>query len=120
MKIVDKVWGAEHWIVNNELYCAKKLFVKKGWQCSYHYHKIKDETFYVETGCVLLEVGDGGHIDVGVIIRQSLKPGDIVHLTPGRPHRFTGIEDSIILEISTHHDDDDVVRLETSRQLEEQ
>ena len=30
VNFVEKVWGHEEWIVNNELYCGKKLFVKKG------------------------------------------------------------------------------------------
>jgi hypothetical protein len=28
MKVVEKVWGKEHWIVNNE-YCGKLLILKK-------------------------------------------------------------------------------------------
>ena len=47
LNIVDKVWGREEWIVNNEKYCGKKLILKKGYSCSMHHHKIKDETFYI-------------------------------------------------------------------------
>ena len=46
-KFVPKGWGYEHWIVNKEDYCGKLLFFKKGKRCSWHYHKLKDETFHV-------------------------------------------------------------------------
>ena len=50
MKIVQKGWGYEKWICNSEMYCGKLLFFNAGMKCSYHYHKIKDETFYVQSG----------------------------------------------------------------------
>ena len=56
IEIYPKVWGEEHWIVNKE-YCGKKLVLKKGFRCSMHFHKIKDETFYVISGKVLIELG---------------------------------------------------------------
>ena len=53
---VPKGWGYEDWIVNKEEYCGKLLFFKKGKRCSWHYHKLKDETFYIYKG--ELEVRD--------------------------------------------------------------
>jgi mannose-6-phosphate isomerase len=103
-KVVPKVWGAEQWIVNKD-YCGKFLHLRKGAQCSLHYHERKDETFYVMVGLVLLELGDDTMV---------LPVGSIKHIPPGTKHRFTGIQDSTILEISTH-DDDDNVRLEPSK-----
>ena len=46
----EKGWGYELWIVNNNLYCGKILHFDKGKKCSWHYHKIKQETFYVQKG----------------------------------------------------------------------
>src|SRR4051812_37450647 len=43
----DKIWGREIWITNTALYCGKHLLLNKGYQCSLHYHKIKDETFHL-------------------------------------------------------------------------
>ena len=54
IKIVPKGWGFEKWIVNTELYCGKLLHFNMGKRCSWHYHKIKDETFYVQSGELLL------------------------------------------------------------------
>ena len=54
IKHVPKGWGYEKWIVNTEEYCGKLLFFNKGKRCSWHYHKIKDETFYLQSGSILL------------------------------------------------------------------
>ena len=45
---------------------------------------------------------------------KILNPGDSVHIKPKENHSFEGLEDSEIMEISTTHSDDDVVRLEES------
>jgi quercetin dioxygenase-like cupin family protein len=98
---VPKVWGEEHWIVNRE-YCGKKMVLKKGHRCSLHFHKNKDEVFYVTAGRILLELGDGERI---------MEPGDHHHVPPGVEHRFWGLEDSEIVEFSTHHEDSDSYRI---------
>ena len=102
IKKVKKIWGSEEWLVNNELYCCKILNLKKGYRCSIHYHKVKDETFYVLKGIVLLEL-----FGKKIILRK----GDSIRIKPYTLHRFTGIKNSKILEISTHHEDSDSYRL---------
>ena len=42
-------------IVNKEEYCGKILFFVKGKKCSWHYHKIKDEVFYIREGKLLVK-----------------------------------------------------------------
>ena len=95
-----KVWGGEYWIVNKE-YCGKKLVLNKGYRCSMHSHKIKDETFLVISGKVLMEVNGE---------RKILSVGDKQYIPINVQHRFTGIEDSEIVEFSTHHMEDDSYR----------
>ncbi|GAI09553.1 unnamed protein product, partial [marine sediment metagenome] len=56
MKEVEKVWGNEVWIVNCPLYCGKFLYLDKGAESSYHYHKEKQETFYCLKGQVALTI----------------------------------------------------------------
>ena len=51
----EKVWGAETWLCNTDHYCGKILHLNKGYRCSIHSHKIKDETFYILYGKVLME-----------------------------------------------------------------
>ena len=98
--IYPKEWGEEHWIVNRE-YCGKKLVLNKGYRCSVHRHKIKDETFYVIKGRILMEINDR---------RRILLPGDKQHIAVGEAHRFTGLEYSEMIEFSTHHREDDSYR----------
>ena len=107
-KEVPKVWGKETWIVNRD-YCGKKLMLNKGFRCSMHYHKLKDETFYILSRKILLEIGMKKHI---------MLPGNSMLIKPGQKHRFTGLEDSEIIEFSTHHDDSDSYRDEVSGKVD--
>jgi len=104
IKTVPKEWGEERWIVNRD-YCGKLLILRKGFRCSLHHHKLKDETFYVAKGRVLMECGPK---------KVVMRPGDSILIEPGTKHRFTGLEDSEIFEFSTHHEDSDSYRDELS------
>ncbi|MGI6680885.1 MAG: PfkB family carbohydrate kinase [Bdellovibrionota bacterium] len=104
-----KVWGGEYWIVNKE-YCGKKLILNKGYRCSSHHHQIKDETFFIISGKVLMEIGDE---------RKILNVGDKQYIPIGVNHRFTGLEDSEIIEFSTHHMEDDSYRETESEKVPE-
>jgi D-beta-D-heptose 7-phosphate kinase/D-beta-D-heptose 1-phosphate adenosyltransferase len=107
---VPKVWGYEKWLENNDKYCSKLLSLKKGYQCSLHFHKLKDEMFLVTLGHVRFELGDE---------ILHMMPGSFIRVSPGVKHRFRGMEDSEILEISTHHSEEDSYRIEESRKVEE-
>lgn len=109
IEIHPKVWGEEHWIVNAS-YCGKKLVLREGYRCSVHYHQVKDEVFYVLSGRVLMEV-DGAP--------RVLQPGMKQHIRPGEKHRFTGLEESEIIEFSTHHLEEDSYRDEPSGRVPE-
>ena len=103
MKEVKKVWGHEEWLVNNDKYCGKLLHLDKGAQCSFHYHPIKQETFHCLAGEVMLSVKG-----VEFLLKEPYT------INPDTTHSFYGITDAVILEISTHHSDSDVVRLTSS------
>ncbi len=106
----EKIWGFEQWLENNDKYCCKILKLNKGYQCSLHYHAVKDEMFLVTKGRVRMEVdGKIKHMHVGNFVR----------ILPGVKHRFMGIEDSEIVEVSTHHEEDDSHRIEKSRKSDE-
>lgn len=110
---VVKVWGHEEWIANNDKYCGKKLVLKKGYRCSMHHHKLKEETFYVASGKVLLESEINGKRQSRIMIA-----GDVMHIEIGMNHRFTGLEDSEIFEFSTYHMDSDSYRAEMSGKVD--
>ena len=113
VNFVEKVWGHEEWIVNNAKYCGKKLVFKQGYRCSIHYHKIKDETFYLLSGSVLLETEMNEEKKSRVMM-----PGDIQHILPGMRHRVTAIADSEVIEFSTFHMDEDSYRIEPSGKVD--
>jgi mannose-6-phosphate isomerase-like protein (cupin superfamily) len=104
---VEKKWGYEDWIWNGR-YCGKKLFIEKSKECSFHYHKVKDEVMYLERGKVLLTYG--WDEDVNAAAQLILMPDMAFHIPPGMWHKFHGLEESMMFEFSTHHSDKDVVR----------
>jgi len=107
VKRVEKPWGYELIYAATDRYCGKIIFVRADGQLSLQFHKQKDETIYVQSGRVELEIGDPGKpIDTEVI-----GPGRAFHLAPGTVHRLRALEDTVILEVSTPQVDD-VVRLE--------
>jgi mannose-6-phosphate isomerase-like protein (cupin superfamily) len=112
-KVVLKLWGTEFWLTNTDKYCAKVLEVMPNWSCSLHYHPVKQETFYVLEGEVKLEQRDVR----GVPFEEILKAGDQRLIMPKTPHRFSSLEGAQILEISTHHEDEDTIRIEESRKI---
>lgn len=108
IKEVKKVWGKEVWLVNNSKYCGKLLHLDKGAASSLHYHPKKQETFYALSGQTGLHIAGKDHM-----LNPSSRPKTIY---PGQAHQFIGFSEGIvILEISTHHEEGDVVRLSESK-----
>ena len=110
MTIVDKGWGYEKWICNSELYCGKLLFFFKEKKCSWHFHKLKDETFYLHSGKILLKYGFNS--DILKSEEKILNPGDSFYIPPGLKHQMFALENSELYEFSTQHFDEDSYRLE--------
>ena len=111
-KIVPKKWGKEIWIWNGFKYCGKKLYLKKGYFSSLHYHKEKDETFHIFKGKLKLETSFFN--DSANLVSSLMEEGDTIRIMPKTIHRFTGLQNTVILEISTHHDEGDSFRIEKS------
>jgi quercetin dioxygenase-like cupin family protein len=110
MIIIEKGWGYEKWITNTNKYCGKLLHFKKGKKCSWHYHKIKDEMFYVHTGEIELTFGDDdSKVNASVVI---LKPGDSFHVKAGLRHQMKALEEADMFEFSTEHFEEDSYRVE--------
>ena len=105
---VEKPWGHELiWALTGD-YCGKLLFVKAGHSLSLQFHRVKDESWLVQSGRAKLELGEVGET---VLKQEVIGAGAAFHYAPGTVHRVTAIEDTTILEVSTPHLDD-VVRLE--------
>lgn len=109
IEIHQKGWGYEKWIVNNGMYCGKVLVFDKGKKCSFHYHKIKHETFYLNKG--LLELWYCNSDETLLSTKTLLFPGDKFEIPPLLRHQMIAIEDSELIEFSTQHFEEDSYRV---------
>ena len=106
MQRVEKPWGYEMIFAETEFYVGKILHVEKDEQLSLQYHEVKDETLFLSTGQLELELGDADKL-----VAQVMNPGDSVRIVPGTVHRMRAISTCDVFEVSTPHLDD-VVRME--------
>tara|TARA_R110000824_G_scaffold310313_3_gene497612 strand:+ start:180 stop:554 length:375 start_codon:yes stop_codon:yes gene_type:complete len=109
IKFVSKGWGFEKWIVNCEEYCGKLLYFVKGKRCSWHYHKLKDEVFYIQSGKVLIKHSSGDRLQDAKL--TTLGPGENFHVYRGLRHQIIALEDTELFEFSTQHFDSDSHRI---------
>ena len=109
MNFVPKGWGFEKWIVNNDKYCGKLLYFVKGKKCSWHYHKIKDEVFYIQSGKIMVKYSDDD--DLNNASEVILERGDNFHVYVGLRHQMIALEDTELFEFSTQHFDSDSYRI---------
>jgi len=116
-----KNWGYELWIVNKKEYCGKLLHFVKNRKCSVHYHKIKDETFYIKKGKVKVWFSDNlevlfkmqkeGYNLYDYMEWEILDQGSTFYVPPKRAHQIIAIEDTELFEFSTEHFEEDSYRL---------
>lgn len=109
IKLVPKGWGFEKWIVNCEDYCGKLLYFVKDKKCSWHYHKVKDEVFYLQSGKILLKYCEND--DISKSNEIILNRGDKFHVYRGLRHQMIALEDTELFEFSTQHFDEDSYRI---------
>ncbi len=109
MNHVDKGWGWEKWICNGPEYCGKLLFFEADKRCSWHYHKLKDEVFYLQSGLMIVKYSEGN--DIEKASQKILNPGDNFHVYRGLRHQMIAIQDSELFEFSTQHFDSDSHRI---------
>ena len=105
---IPKGWGHEIVFENNEKYCGKILVFKEGAEFSMHYHMMKDETWYVESGVFLYRWIDTETAEVNEV---TLVEGDTVRQRTGQPHQLKALTEGRIYEVSTQHFDSDSYRV---------
>lgn len=132
-KFVPKPWGGEDWIANSPLYCGKDLFIKKDKRLSLHYHKLKTETFFIQSGIVELVFYQDPALDDrfqswndfdGIIYNTNeefdyppgleelnLEAGDSFLVPVGMRHTLFAYQDAHIFEFSTQHFDEDSIKI---------
>ena len=111
-QIVEKSWGNETIIHNDEKYCGKILFLRKGECISLQFHNIKQETFFLLEGKLLCKFCTKETFlnaeDIDVV---QMRQGDVVEIPVGFIHQVFAEEDSKIIEVSTQHFDNDTNRI---------
>ena len=101
---VTKMTGKEYWILNDKAKnkCYKILHIFRGRKSSYHCHHVKSEKFTVLRGLIKFKIGDE------TIFADA---GDTFDIPQEACHSFESLTDmAIILEESTHHEDEDTYR----------
>jgi len=91
-------------IINRD-YCKSYVVMCAGQHYPIHYHKIKNESFYVLRGELNLSVDGVGYI---------LSPGEMLHVERGSDHSFWTLTGCVFEEISTMYIPNDSVYLEES------
>lgn len=95
---VPKGWGSENIWATNDKYCGKLMNFHAGARFSMHFHKEKDETWYVLNGIFMVK-----YIDTKTAAQHEklLQPGDVWHNPPCLPHQLVCLEKGTIIEVST-------------------
>ena len=107
---VDKGWGYELIWATNDSYCGKILvFEKPGSKMSMHFHKEKDESWFVNQGSFKLRYID---TQTATPMEVVIKAGDTWRNPPLMPHQLEAIEPgSSITEVSTPDSIEDNYRI---------
>ena len=74
-----------------------------------HYHLKKDETWTVIQGKFIFRWIDTKNASLH---EELLQMNQIVHIPIGLPHQLVCIEEGKIVEVSTHHEEEDSYRIE--------
>jgi NDP-sugar pyrophosphorylase family protein len=92
-----KPWGYEKVQIITELYLLKELYIREGYQSSYHFHKNKDETMLIMQGTGYIEFDDR---------KEYFETGDTIHIKPYERHTIVASTDTVLYEASTPFLDD--------------
>lgn len=112
---VIKPWGKEQWIVKNNYFVFKNIYIKKNFQTSLQFHNFKKETNFLFNGKAKLFYKKDKKI-----INKNLKEKNVssfdfpsksyVNINPNIVHRIKAITNINLLEASTP-EVDDVIRI---------
>lgn len=106
--IIQKGWGSEDIWATNDKYCGKVMHFKTGKKFSMHFHKEKDESWYVLKGKFMLKYIDTVTAETHTKILES---GDTWHNPPLLPHQLICLEAGDIMEVSTPDSVEDNYRI---------
>lgn len=102
----EKPWGHEELLFDKDNIGMKRLVIKPKQQTSFHYHTLKNEIFFVESGkaIVSFEKESG---------KKEIKKGGFVYIPKNTVHQTynPGPQSLSIIEFSSPHSNADVVRV---------
>lgn len=98
VKRVEKPWGYElHWVPEGLPYMGKIEHVTAGKRCSFQVHDEKRESWMLMSGRAKLILEN----EKGEIVEIEMEPGKGYTCHLGQKHRFCGITDCDLIEVST-------------------
>jgi mannose-6-phosphate isomerase-like protein (cupin superfamily) len=104
---IDKPWGYELLWAHTPDYAGKILSIRRGCQLSLQFHERKDESLYLLSGALEIELeGEDGRLAC-----HRARRGEAIHVPPRRRHRLRALTPCRVIEVSTP-ELDDVVRLQ--------
>ncbi len=106
---VKKGWGHELIWATNDRYCGKMMNFDTGARFSMHFHKEKEETWYVQSGKFIVKWIDTANAKQN---EQELNPGDTWHNPPCMPHQLICVEEGTVVEVSTPDSVEDNYRVQ--------
>jgi mannose-6-phosphate isomerase-like protein (cupin superfamily) len=113
-KKVLKPWGSEYKIYSNSILSIKLLRIHKNQSTSLHCHPVKKTGFILIKGTVEVDLGFYNKKNLSAPTKLMIRPG-LFHATKNNIN-----ETSVILEIETPIDKDDLVRFKDSYGRENQ
>lgn len=98
IKKVEKPWGYElHWAPENKPYMGKILHINAGCRLSLQVHDEKQESFFLMNGQAKVIWEN----DKGELVETELEPLKGYSVNVGQKHRYCGITDCDLVEVST-------------------
>jgi mannose-6-phosphate isomerase-like protein (cupin superfamily) len=95
---VPKGWGHELIWATNDRYCGKMMHFNTGARFSMHFHREKEETWYIQSGKFVVKWINTANAEQ---LEQQLAAGETWHNPPCMPHQLICLEEGTVIEVST-------------------
>lgn len=97
---IEQAWGYELAWATTEKYCGKIMcFNSPGCKTSFHFHKEKDSSLFVNSGQFILRFID---LSTGELKERIIKEGDAWRIAELVPHQIEALTpNAVMLEVGT-------------------
>ena len=106
---VEKGWGHELIWATNDKYCGKMMHFNTGARFSMHFHREKEETWYIQSGQFVVRWIDTKTAEQH---EQILVEGAVWHNPPCMPHQLVCLQEGTVVEVSTPDSVEDNYRVQ--------